>query len=1137
MIEENGNHVVEMNRAVKEGTAVQAIKTLDNPITGKVTIEARIKGGTGENANSKTRVMYVKNSKNQNVIGIALNWDRNISYGQIDENGKVTWHQVTGYKGGTWYKVTIDLDTTTGKYDLYINGNKYGTYDIMSGAEAEVAGITFSLHVNNPDIFFFDDVSISVPVEPVTNVSLPETVSVMMGEELQLVPVVEPLGSTVTMEWESLNEDIAIVDQNGKVTPVKTGIAEIRVIVKDELYGSEFEAQCSVLVEPKSYTLYYEDFEGIELGSAPEGWNITTNHQDDTVTVVEDNGTKVLAMSRKQNTISVVKEFSGETGLVSVEARVKPLANRKTRVFYIKNTLNKDIIKFVLYEDGSVRVNGTITGAAWQTNTWSVFKFNINTTKGTVDFYCDGIHFGTYGLWENKPDLSKVQFNMQNQAQDTIYIDYLKVSLSPAASIPEKLDLESGETVTLPVEYGPEDIDEISWESDNPDIAEVDNNGNITAKSAGTTTVRVTLNSDKYGTAYAECEVTVKVSIAEVRIVPPEVTLSVGEEKQLSIVTTPDGVSYERLEWTSSDTEVVTVDSNGKVTALSAGQADITVIVFQNAEIQVSDTITIIVEAAEEPVIPVTGIRIETDVTEVKAGESIQLTAITTPDNATFKGVEWRSSNPDIAMVDDNGVVTGVTSGEAIITAVSVQPSEYGVIEDSIIIKVTEADEPGEEEPDEEDPDEQKPGEDPGEEPDDEGDSDPAPTPKPTPAPTPEPEDLNDRIETETEADGTRIAKLPESALKDLENELEKEEIVTIKAGEGSSVQRFEAPAEILGLIAEGKTVELDYGNVRMSIPAKITDIDTLAAELGVSSLDEVTVKFEVKEVTEDIPETGENFGKPVKVFEFRFVATTEDGRTVEVKEFDNPVAVRVPVDESMAEPVIKGTRNIYRVDVTPPEYRYTYRDGNTYVAELKGFSRYALLDWSKTFDDVGYDHWAHDYVQAAAAKNITVGIGNNQFGSDQNITRAEFAVFIVKALNISTEDYKGTFTDIPEDVWYAPYVEAAERVGIVYGVGHGKFEPDSPITREQLVTMLMRAYVMVTGSDLDDEANEYKGSINYLKDAAFYSAESILAAHAKGILDGVGGISETAFEPKLDAERAQAVAMLIKVLDITGRL
>lgn len=57
-----------MNRAVKEGTAVQAIKTLDNPITGKVTIEARIKGGTGENANSKTRVMYVKTARTKMLL-------------------------------------------------------------------------------------------------------------------------------------------------------------------------------------------------------------------------------------------------------------------------------------------------------------------------------------------------------------------------------------------------------------------------------------------------------------------------------------------------------------------------------------------------------------------------------------------------------------------------------------------------------------------------------------------------------------------------------------------------------------------------------------------------------------------------------------------------------------------------------------------------------------------------------------------------------------------------------------------------------------------------------------------------------------------------------------------------------------
>jgi len=165
------------------------------------------------------------------------------------------------------------------------------------------------------------------------------------------------------------------------------------------------------------------------------------------------------------------------------------------------------------------------------------------------------------------------------------------------------------------------------------------------------------------------------------------------------------------------------------------------------------------------------------------------------------------------------------------------------------------------------------------------------------------------------------------------------------------------------------------------------------------------------------------------------------------------------------------------------------------------------------------------------------VGIGNNRFGAGQKITRAEFAVFIVKALNISIEDYRGTFTDVRKDVWYAQYIEAAARGGIVYGVGHGKYESDSPVTREQLVTMLMRAYVIMTGSDISKEAEGYSGSLNYLKGSAMYSVEPLMSAHAKGILEGIDGIGNEAFEPVIAAERDQAIAMLVKMLDVAGRL
>jgi len=961
--EENGNHVVEMNRASSQGTALQAIKILDETITGKVIIEARIKGGTGPNANTKTRVLYVRNDKNQNVIGIALNWNKKMCYSQY-EGTSVKWYEVTDYQGGTWYKVTIDFDTATGKYDLYIDDILYGTYDIMAGTDPNAASIVFSLHNANPDVFFFDDVSVSVPAQPAESVSLPETTTVMVGDELQLIPEIEPDGANVTMEWESLNVDVATVDQTGKVTPVKPGTAVIRVIVREELYGNEFTAQCSVLVEPRSYTLYLEDFEGVETGSLPGDWIIANKDTVDTIAVGEDNGSKVLIMNRHASStkaVSVYKDFSGETGMLTVETRVKPVKNNKTHVIYIKNTNGEDLIRFFLYQDRTLRINGygdaNKTGAMYNVGAWNVFRFNIDTTKGTADFYCNGVFVGTYETMTDSCNLGRVQYNMHNQTDVTMYIDYLKVSLSPAVSIPEEFILKPGETAVLPVEYAPEDIDEIIWKSDDPDVAEVDSDGRVTAKGAGKATIRVTVNSGTYGTAFAECEVTVTAPIAGVSITPSEATLSVGEELQLSFVTSPDGVAFDRAEWASGNTDVAVVDDSGKVTALSEGQADITVTVFQ-ADMQVSDTITVTVEDADEPVVPVTGISIEAPVTEVRAGGTIQLTAVTTPDNATFKGVIWTSGNPDVATVDENGVVTGMTSGEAIITATIIQPEEYGVVSDSIVITVTEEEEPGE------DPGEE-PGEDPGEEPGDGGGSDPTPTP--TSTPTPEPEDLNDKIETVTETDGTRTSRLPENALEDLEEVLNNDDTVVITVGNGARSQRFEAPAEMLELIGEGKSVELNYGNVRMSIPANVADVDTLKAKLGVSSLEEVTVSLEVKQTT--CTDTGDEFGTPVKVFEFRFTAGTEDGRIYEISEFMNPVTVRIPVGESVQEPVIKGTRNLYRVDVDPPEYRYTYRDGNDYVAELAGFSTYALMDYIKEFDDVKAGHWAHNYVQAAAAK------------------------------------------------------------------------------------------------------------------------------------------------------------------------
>ena len=113
--------------------------------------------------------------------------------------------------------------------------------------------------------------------------------------------------------------------------------------------------------------------------------------------------------------------------------------------------------------------------------------------------------------------------------------------------------------------------DEIIWKSTNPDVVSVDDNGNITAKSVGTATIKVTI-----GNVSASCNVTVYQPVEWIRLNDSKVSLNVGEKYQLEAYVSPDDTNDKTLEWSSSDKSVAVVDSNGKITAISKGVATIT---------------------------------------------------------------------------------------------------------------------------------------------------------------------------------------------------------------------------------------------------------------------------------------------------------------------------------------------------------------------------------------------------------------------------------------------------------------------------------------------------------------------------------------------------------------------------------
>ena len=143
--------------------------------------------------------------------------------------------------------------------------------------------------------------------------------------------------------------------------------------------------------------------------------------------------------------------------------------------------------------------------------------------------------------------------------------------------------------------------------------------------------------------------------------------LTVGEEYTFTVTTEPADIEGLTLSWSSSDESIVSVE-DGTVTAVAEGTADITVSGGDN----VSATCKVTVSPEEEVEIEAESITLSTVSADMLIGESLTLTATVLPENTTDKTVTWTSSESSIAGVDDNGTVTAVSAGTAVITATTV---------------------------------------------------------------------------------------------------------------------------------------------------------------------------------------------------------------------------------------------------------------------------------------------------------------------------------------------------------------------------------------------------------------------------------------------------------------------------------
>lgn len=220
------------------------------------------------------------------------------------------------------------------------------------------------------------------------------------------------------------------------------------------------------------------------------------------------------------------------------------------------------------------------------------------------------------------------------------------------------LTLLPGETSTVTATVTPADaIDKsVRWGTSNHLVATVSETGMVTAIAPGTATITAsTVNGLK-----ATCQVTVNAVATGVTLSVHELTLTEGDNTRLTATITPADAIDKSVTWSTSDAAVATVDTNGRVNALSAGTAIITVTTVTG----ISDTCTVTVN----PPAP-SRISLTPNGLEIKEGETASFSLNVSPANAGGYTVTWSSSHPQYATVDENGVVTGIAEGMTLITA------------------------------------------------------------------------------------------------------------------------------------------------------------------------------------------------------------------------------------------------------------------------------------------------------------------------------------------------------------------------------------------------------------------------------------------------------------------------------------
>lgn len=309
------------------------------------------------------------------------------------------------------------------------------------------------------------------------------------------------------------------------------------------------------------------------------------------------------------------------------------------------------------------------------------------------------------------------------------------------------------------------------------------------------------------------------------------------------------------------------------------------------------------------------------------------------------------------------------------------------------------------------------------------------------------------------------------------------------------------------------------------------TDLGTLTVPSGMLSSTNITASDRIEIVVAKTDNTGISAvsqtqiqGRPVVDISVRV-----NGKTVAWSDHEMPVTVKIPYNATKDE--LENYNYItvlYLSDdgraVPVPNAKYNKSEK---VVEFRTthLSKYAVAFVKKTFADIKETSKMKESIDVLASKGIIEGTTDTSFSPDKSITRGDFLKWLVKTLDL-TAKYDSNFTDIDSTDAYYNEIGIAKALGITYGTGNNKFNPEKLISRQDMMVLTKKALVIANGSLTAGSAEDLDRFSDASK-VSKYAVESVAAMVKSAYISGSGD----KLNPTVTTTRAEAAQMLYVLL------